>query len=303
MLSGMDAAPEQATESTEAYTVVPGDVNTGVRDSRCEALFSAQEGGLASFRRNGESPAICFIPRPSLFRAPTDNDVGNRFAQQTALWRIFCELAVAEQTRVETLDGLLCVHCRYNLPTMTDITMDVRYKALSAAQIQIDATLAGGDNLPPLPAFGLSFRLPRSLRAVRYYGMGSMENEVDRRSGAILDIYHTTVDENLTPYLKPQACGNRTGVRWMEVTDTQGHGLRVSKVDQPLEISVLPHSQLELACALHQEDLPTPAYTYLDIAAARYGVGGDDSWGAPVLAQYRLSADQPLRLSFVLTLL
>ncbi|WP_368506137.1 hypothetical protein [Ruminococcus callidus] len=31
------------------------------------------------------------------------------------------------------------------------------------------------------------------------------------------------------------------------------------------------------------------------------GVGGDDSWGAPVHEEYRIHADQPMKLEFIIT--
>ena len=296
-------AADTVAGKTGAYAVVRGDVNIGAQDSQSEALFSAQEGGLVSLKRHGAKPAIWTVPRPSLFRAPTDNDVGNRFAQETALWRIFSELALPEQLGADTIDGRLRVRCRYSLPTVTAATVELNYTVLAADQIRLDATLTGGRGLPPLPAFGLCLRLPRQYNAVRYYGMGPVENETDRCSGAILDIYRTAADANVTPYLKPQYCGNRTGVRWMELTDPQGRGVRVQCAGEPLAVCALPYTQLQLEGALHREELPAPAYTYLDIASARYGVGGDDSWGSPVMPQYRLSAEQSPRLSFILTLI
>jgi beta-galactosidase len=93
------------------------------------------------------------------------------------------------------------------------------------------------------------------------------------------------------------------GVRWMELTDKAGHGLRIRIAERPLEIEALPYSQAELSAALHREELPAHAYTWLDVAMARYGMGGDNSWGAPVLPHYRLHAEDPLQFSFYVELM
>ncbi len=300
VVAGEPQAAVLPTETATPYRIAIGGQNVGANDSETQALFSLIEGGLVAFGHRGQLPLINFAPRPSLYRAPTDNDVGNRFAQQTALWRAFSDLALGEVIGADNQGGRLTMNYRFRLPALTDAEMTVAYEMLSARRIKVEAKLTGGKNLPELAAMGLSFRLPRELCYVRYYGLGPCEIETDRKSGATLGRYETTADENLTPYLKPQACGNRADVRWLTVSDGENRTLRVSMVNAPLQISVLPHSQATLANALHQQELPEPAYTFLDIASARCGVGGDDSWGAPVLAPYRLPAVLPLRLCFIL---
>ena len=54
--------------------------------------------------------------------------------------------------------------------------------------------------------------------------------------------------------------------------------------------------------ATHQEELPEPRHMFLRLLAAQMGVGGDDSWGAPVYEQYQVPADQPLTLDVMLEL-
>jgi beta-galactosidase len=292
-----------AAEPVQPCTLSQGDVNAGAYGDGMELLFSYAEGGPVSIRRDGIAPVLNYAPRPSLYRAMLDNDRGNGFAQATALWMAFTELATPRCEKIRADGGRLCVDYCHTLPPLTDAYFETRYEVTAPGCIRVTASLSGGAGLPDLPAFGLCLRLPRALSHARYYGLGPAENGVDRAAGAVLGIYETTADRNLTPYLKPQGCGNRMGVRWLELTDGQQRGLRVRMDGRPLEVSVLPHSQAELASALHREALPAPAYTFLDVAMARYGVGGDNSWGAPVLPHYRLHADQPLRFSFWLELL
>ncbi len=294
----LDAVP--AMQPQAAGRVVRGGYTVGVASEEFQALFSMAEGGLVCFGRQGCLPLLNFAPQPSLARAMTDNDRGNRFGRDTALWWAFSELSMGEWIDAQMENGCLHVRTRYRMPGLTDAEMDVSYQMLTPGRIRVEATLNGGVNLPQLAAMGLSLRLPREMCHVQYYGMGPWENETDRQAGAVLGIYQTTAKENLTSYLKPQYCGNRTQVRWMTLSDQQGRTLRITMADTPLQIAVLPYSQAALFGALHQQELPKPAYTFVDIASARCGVGGDDSWGAPVLPQYRLPAALPLRLRFIL---
>ena len=102
------------------------------------------------------------------------------------------------------------------------------------------------------------------------------------------------------PYIRPQECGNRTDVRWLEATDEAGRGVRVERVDAPLQVSAIPYTAQELDSAFHPDELPPVHYTVLDVAGFRMGVGGDDSWGAPVHDAYLIPSDKPLSFSFIL---
>ena len=133
--------------------------------------------------------------------------------------------------------------------------------------------------------------------------MGPMDNYADRCSGAMLGRYHYEVAENLVRYLKPQECGNRMGVRELTVTDDQGAGVRVEAIETPLEISVLPWTAEQLEAADHPDELQGSCRTVLDIAMKRKGVGGDDSWGAPVHPEFCIPSDQPMKFSFRLKVL
>ena len=118
--------------------------------------------------------------------------------------------------------------------------------------------------------------------------------------GARLGVYEGTASENLSGYLIPQECAGRMGVRWMEVMDEQGNGIRFACEDAPFAQSVLPCSEYELEMATHLEELPVPHYTWVRIMGAQMGVGGDDSWGAPVHEEYRLPSDGNREFRFVI---
>ena len=146
------------------------------------------------------------------------------------------------------------------------------------------------------PEFGVLFRLSADLEHMRWYGLGPEENYADRRKGARLGIWEKRVAENAARYLVPQESGNRCGVRWMELTDRQGRGLRFE--GDELSMSVLPWTPHELENALHANELPEQHYTIVRAALAQMGVGGDDSWGARPHPEFLLPADRDLDLCF-----
>ena len=73
------------------------------------------------------------------------------------------------------------------------------------------------------------------------------------------------------PYLMPQETGNHEDVRWAEITDDHGHGMRVSRADgaAPFAVSLLPYSSFMLEEAQHQDELPKPKHMFLRVLAAQ----------------------------------
>ena len=135
-----------------------------------------------------------------------------------------------------------------------------------------------------------------------YLGLGPDENYVDRAAGARLGRYSFTAAENLSQYLRPQECGNRTGVREFAVTDAENRGLIFTAAEDPFEMSVLPYSAYELEEANRIRELPPVTHTWIRLASAQMGVGGDDSWGAPVHEEFRMDSSKPQHLAFWITM-
>lgn len=300
LLANMPAA---APASTRDYAVTRGAMNIGAQGENWEMLFSFTEGGLCSLQSADGFERLITAPALSLYRAPTNNDLANHDFRTEGLWLAASQLAAASFVDATETDGLLTVRYRYNLPLTGGASLALAYTVLGEGRLRFTLHWDGRADLPDMEAFGLSLRLPCSLCNVSYYGLGPDENYPDRKHGACLGRFTHTAAQNLTPYLQPQECGNREGVRTLSVTDAQGHGLRVDSVDTPLSISVLPHSAQELSAARHQDELAPPTYTYLDVALCRKGVGGDNTWGAPVHPEYHISSAKSMTLAFVVSIL
>ena len=66
-----------------------------------------------------------------------------------------------------------------------------------------------------------------------------------------------------------------------------------------MTFSALPYTPHEIENAMHDFELPQIHYTVIRAALAQLGVGGDDTWGAPVHEEYHLPAGKPLEFTFV----
>ena len=147
--------------------------------------------------------------------------------------------------------------------------------------------------------FGVTLQLPKEWANVKYYGLGERENLPDFTAHAKIGVYETTVDAMHEPYIFPQDNGNHGQVRWLEMTDKNGKGLRLANAPGKLSFSAQRYSQASLTAATHQEDLTDEGVVYLNIDGFMRG-SGSASCGPDVLEQYRIDLANGLEFSFEL---
>ena len=85
-------------------------------------------------------------------------------------------------------------------------------------------------------------------------------------------------------------------MRWAEVTDYRGRGLRFT--GDGMEFSALPYTPHELENAMHDYELPPIHYTVIRANLQQMGVAGDDSWGAQTHEEYLLDTRKHMSFTF-----
>lgn len=277
-------------------TVTYGKYNIGVRGTAFSALFSGLRPGLSSYVFDGRE-LLEESPAPNFWRAPTDNDRGNRMPQRYAQWKIASLYAAAQNVpSVEEHPGSVTVTYRYQLPMAPQAECRLSYEVFGDGTVQVTLDCDAVTGLPGPPEFGVLFKLSPELERLRWYGLGPEETYADRKRGGRLGVWENRVAENLARYLRPQECGNHCGVRWAEVTDRRGRGLRF--FGDELSFNALPWTPHELENARHAFELPPVNRTVVRVAMAQMGVGGDDSWGAQTHPEYLLPAGKALCFRF-----
>lgn len=280
--------------------VVHGDVNIGVHGKDFKVIFSKQEGGIVSLRYANKE-FITRTPKTFYWRATTDNDRGNKHEFRCAQWLSATTGQRYVDFSMEEGANKIVLNYTYLLPTIPETKVNVTYEVAEDGVIKVNVLYNGVDGLPELPVLGMNFRLLAEFNNFSWYGMGPDENYIDRCEGAKLGVYESTSKANLSKYLVPQECGNRTGTRWVKVKNEKGEGLKFTYEKEPFEFSVLPYNNMELENALHQEDLPPVNFTNINIIGKQMGVGGDDSWGAPVLPEFCIDSSKNLEYSFTIS--
>lgn len=290
---------EKAASNSGNLRVVEGDVNIGVHGRDFTMMFSKQAGSLVSLNYAGKE-MIALPPAPLFWRATTDNDRGFSQGFHSGLWYAASLARRCVAVEVEEGDGQACVAFTYQLSIHSEVEVKISYTVLSTGSVRVKSVYHGAGNLPKMPIFAVSFKVPADYDQLEWYAMGPEENYSDRCEGARLGVFKNKVSVNLSGYVMPQESGSRTGVRRVNLTNGQGGGIKISSLSEPLECKFSPYTAFELENAGHHYELPNVHYTVVTVAGRQMGVGGDDSWGAPVHDEHLIQADQDMEFEFVI---
>ena len=222
-------------ECTSKLRIVYGDYTLGVHGEGFDYIFSYSQGGLESVAKNGYE-WLYRCPKPTFWRALTDNDRGSKFHIKSGSWLaadMFIDCKEIEVITDGKSQGKPCapdnnkydgdvlaenivVKFVYETVTNPRTTVDVIYSVENTGKITVSVSYKGVRGLPQLPVFGLRFIMPTLADKYMYEGL-SGETYPDRMAGGVKGVYEIN-DLSLTPYLVPQECGMRMGTDWLEVT-------------------------------------------------------------------------------------
>jgi beta-galactosidase len=138
-----------------------------------------------------------------------------------------------------------------------------------------------------VPRVGVELILPDKLENLTWFGRGPHENYVDRKAGAAVGYYQSTVTDQFTPYVYPSECGGKEDVRWLALTGQDGFGLMVTSQDR-LHFDALHYSIRDLAEAKHLDALQPRDEVILHLDGRHMGVGGDDGWWSQVHEEFKI---------------
>ena len=291
-----------------ALRIAQGDRNVGIFGDGFTLMYSLEHGTLISYTVCGKE-MLKTPPRPVFWRAPINNDNGNGMQLRYAQWKIadlyavpMGDAALKKEKGQEAVkrneDGSVTFRTWWILPSTPAAECEMLITVFPGGRTEIRLEYDPVKELGDMPVFGVTFKMDADYDRIRYYGRGPLENYSDRKEGARLGIYEYSAGENLTPYLYPQESGNRTDVRWAEVTDFRGRGLKLT--GSAMEFNALPWTAHEIENAAHSNELPERQYTVVRAAMMQMGVGGDNSWGARTHPEYLIDTSKKLSFTFCL---
>lgn len=274
---------------------------------KIQGEFDTQRGQFLSYTIGGKR-VIGGFPEPYFWRAPTDNDFGNRMPSTLGIWRnAHINRSVQSITINDSVKNQVDIKVNYLLNDIA-VPYTIIYTVQNDGAVKVTASIdMTGRNLPEMPRFGMRMNLSGAYKQVNYYGRGPWENYSDRNTASFIGKYTTNSDSMYTfNYIRPQESGYRTDVRWFELTNNRGEGLHIEGA-QPLGFSALNMTDEDLDPGLtkkqqHPSDIKMRGNVNVHIDFKQRGVGGDDSWGALPHNEYRL-LDKQYTYSYTMSLL
>jgi len=253
--------------------------------------FDKTTGRFFDYRFDGDI-LIKQGPKLSLFRPLNDNDFGAGLNKKLDYLKEL-EMSIKSFSHRKTESGA------YEVKVVLSV-LDGDAQFSQTTTIYDEGTLLISNDFNALKGehemimkLGNMLELPKRLDTFKWYGRGPWESYEDRKSSSMVGIYEGKVEDQYHPYIRPQESGNKTDVRWAEVTNGKKTGIKIVSVSDLLNVSVLPYDweQLYPSSEKSQENsglLESDDVIHLNIDHRQMGVGGINSWGTMPLDKYLL---------------
>lgn len=261
-----------------------------------EIIFNTKTGELESYSVNGNefinaAPYGNFTGiGATVFRAPIDNDMYLK-----PIWsrkRLETEQLHLKKCRYRSEGNKLIICNDYRLSTAASkrlASISVYYDIFADGKMTVSLFFNHSQLIMYAPRFGAVIEMPRRYDNIKYLGNGPMQSLPDFKEHAMLGIYECKVDDMREKYIKPQEASMRTGVRYAEVTDENGIGLRFTPFAADSFIFAADHfTSQQCAKAMHQEDLKLCDTTVIHIDGYQLGAGSGACGPIPT-KKYRLN--------------
>ena len=303
------------SSNDDALSIIQLNDTVEIKNNQISLKIEQFSGEITSWIINGREITSQPI-RPSFWRPPTDNDLGNGMDKWAQIWQNATYNYEAKLISQPTITkNRVSFRTAYTLPNIkAKISIVYHVHQNGALTIDYDFTPLEMD-LPHIPRLGMYLTLPNSFTSVSWYGKGPKESYWDRKTGMKVGVYQGTIIDQFERYSRPQETGNKTDVRWVEVS-SDVVSLRATSSTQLLNTSVWPFSMDELdffsdeagqsASGLvpvtkkHGADITFGKTVQWNIDLNQMGLGGDTSWGRLVHPEYTIPANKTYQYSFTI---
>ena len=231
---------------------------------------------------------------PNFWRAPTDNDYGaglqNRFRAWKDADRRLQSISLSGNEKARTITAIYKMQRVDAMLTIT-YTLDALGELIIRQHLDVNEE---AKDKPQMFRFGMQWVMPGQYQTINYYGRGPIENYIDRNNSQRLGIYRQKVADQYWSYIRPQESGNKTDVRYWQMLDQSGRGLKFQAIGK-MEASALNYLPEDLddgprkdAHQSHSGDLTPRRFTVVQLQSRQFGLGCVTSWGAWPRGEYQM---------------
>lgn len=262
-----------------------------------EIGFDPSTGALNSWKIAGRE-IISEPLMPCFGRAVTENDLGAKLEKKMGLW-LYPDFKLVS---FEKNDGA----ARAVYSVGDSATVEMVYEFLEDGSIKVTEKMGGiRKGTPDLMRFGIEFALAGDFDELGFYGAGPWESYADRRSSCPVGLYSQKVgDQYHFGYARPQESGTHAGLRWFDVRNSAGTGIRFSRFDKgEFSASALPFGRRDIDMSVtgggrkeggdqrHSLELRPDGKTHLNVDLVQMGLGCINSWGRLPRPEYMIPAE------------
>ncbi|WP_252191146.1 glycoside hydrolase family 2 TIM barrel-domain containing protein [Polaribacter sp. Q13] len=261
--------------SKAALQVVENTAEITVSGKKYAAKVSKETGALISFIKKGKEQ-ISSPLKPNFFRPPIDNDLrgasSKDFRKSRGYWEFLNDKLEIKSVKViaeKTNEVTVLVEKSYK----DEVKLNINYHFLSDGRIVVKMDLDANKNLPGLVKFGVTLGIPNRYKTTTFYGKGPWENYIDRKRGTEVDEYIFKTDDLFTNYVFPQENGNRSDVRWLQLSENRKNSLKIEGAST-FGFSIWPYSPENIQNAKHPYDLKKQGFYTLNLHLIQMSVNG-----------------------------
>ncbi|MBR5656090.1 MAG: discoidin domain-containing protein [Prevotella sp.] len=290
----------------EDLTVDDNNTTVTISNRNFKAVFSKSQGTLTSYTHHGTA----LVSKPLLlnvFRLPTDND-GNRSSSwdNMGLRKLSVKGTGAE---VQTADDKKTVNVELNSTYTgqngTSFSVMLDFIVCADGTLMVNSVITPASTGAIIPKMGFRLEMPAVMEQLSWFGRGPWDSYRDRKEACLPAIYKSTVTDQREDYILPQEHGTKQEVRWMSLTNEEGHGLLFVAPDQMAASAVHFRPEDNYTDrnnrSKHTYQFKTCTTTVVSLDAATRGLG-NASCGPEVLEKYELHAANTTFRFFIIPL-
>ena len=279
-------------ENTNKVNINEEDKLITLSTEKVKVSLSKESGLLAQYIVNGEN-ILKEESRPYFWRASTNNDRGFKNEIDALTWRNPKMNLV--NIKLENYQNIVNLVVDIELDNKSTVTYV--YSLDGNSKLKIQQVLNPNRDLAKIPAISDMFILKEEFKDITYYGRGEIENYWDKYKSAKINLYEDTVTDKMVNYLQPQENGAKTDVRYLEIKNEKGQGIKISG-SPTFEFNISKYHPEDVEVADHTYKVKPMNAIVLRVIYKQMGVGGDDSWQALPHSEYILNPNKIYTLTY-----
>ena len=233
----------------------------------------------------------------NIWRAPTDNDSDIKGKWKEAHYHRASSRGY--ETRWEEKDGSLVISTEMSMvaaPIQRILMIDAVWTIGADGALNGRLDVKRDVEFPELPRFGLRLFLPKQMGQITYFGLGPVENYIDKNNASYHGLFSSSVKEMHEDYLRPQENGSRSDCDFVTI---EGGDLSLSvAADKTFSFHASEYTQEELTEKAHNYELIPSGYTEFCVDYKQNGIGSESC--GPELRKEYMFVEEEFTFEFTL---